>query len=63
MAIWLDCFGVTATTPEMEAVLGEVKVRSLETKSLLGEDEFAVIVDQVLPGRRREPVPTATAAE
>lgn len=62
VAIWLARFGATATTPELEAVLAEVKARSLETKSLLGEDEFAVIVDRVLPGRRGERVPV-TAGE
>jgi isopropylmalate/homocitrate/citramalate synthase len=51
IAIWLDRIGVTATVPEMEAVLGEVKARSLETKGLLDEDEFRNIVDRVLPGR------------
>jgi isopropylmalate/homocitrate/citramalate synthase len=50
VAIWLDRIGVTATTAEMEAVLREVKARSLETKNLIGEDEFAAIVEGVLPG-------------
>lgn len=61
VAIWLSRLQVTATTPEIEAVLAEVKARSLETKSLLGEDEFLTIVDRVLPGRRSEPVPVGSA--
>jgi isopropylmalate/homocitrate/citramalate synthase len=52
VAIWLDRLGISATTPEMEAVLASVKARSLEAKGLIGEDEFAAIVDDVLPGRR-----------
>jgi isopropylmalate/homocitrate/citramalate synthase len=51
IAIWLDRLGVSATTPEIEAVLGEVKARSLEKKGLLDDDDFGAIVDRILPGR------------
>lgn len=54
VAIWLDRIGVSASSAEIAEVLTEVKARSLETKSLLGVDEFATIVDRVLPGRRSE---------
>ncbi len=36
---------------EIEAVLAEVKAKSLEKKRLLTEDEFREVVQQVLPGR------------
>jgi isopropylmalate/homocitrate/citramalate synthase len=51
VAVWLDRSGVSATTPEIEAVLIEVKERSLEQKRVLNGDEFLQIVDAVLPGR------------
>jgi len=63
VAIWLDRIGVQATTPEIEAILMEVKGRSLETKGLLDEGEFVSIVDRVLPGRRAERVPAGAHAE
>ena len=63
VAIWLDRIGVQATTPEIEAILMEVKGRSLETKGLLDENEFVSIVDRVLPGRRAERVPAGAHAE
>ena len=56
IAIWLDRMGLSANVPEMEAVLAEVKARSLEKKGLLDDDDFRTIVDRVLPGR------TVTAA-
>jgi hypothetical protein len=52
VAVWLERFGITASTSEIEAVLMEVKQRSLDKKGLLNEDEFLRIVDSVLPGRR-----------
>jgi isopropylmalate/homocitrate/citramalate synthase len=48
VAIWLDRLGRSATTEEMQAMLDEVKGRSLEKKSLLTEDEFLEIVQRVL---------------
>jgi isopropylmalate/homocitrate/citramalate synthase len=51
VAIWLDRIGVSAATNEIEAVLAEVKGSSLAKKGLLDEEEFAAIVDRVLPGR------------
>jgi isopropylmalate/homocitrate/citramalate synthase len=57
VAIWLSRINVTASTPEIEAVLVEVKARSLDTKRTLSEDEFRDIVDRVLPGRGSETVP------
>jgi len=52
VAIWLDRFGVTATSEEMGALLLDVKAKSLEKKGTLDDDEFLAIVDNVLPGRR-----------
>ena len=63
VAIWLDRIGVTASSEEILAILVEVKARSLETKSLLGEDEFVTIVDRVLPGRRSDAAPVPVAGE
>ena len=57
IAIWLDRLGVTATTPEIEAVLLEVKSSSLAKKGLLDADEFTAIVDRVLPGRTAAATP------
>ena len=54
VAIWLDRHGISPDTDQVRAVLDEVKARSLESKRLLTEDEFLAIVDQVLPGARRE---------
>jgi len=62
VAVWLDRLGITATSEEIAAVLGEVKARSLETKGLLDEDEFAAIVDRVLPGRLTEPAAVPSAS-
>jgi len=57
IAICLDRLGVTATTPEIEAVLLEVKSSSLAKKGLLDADEFTAIVDRVLPGRTAAATP------
>jgi isopropylmalate/homocitrate/citramalate synthase len=62
VAIWLDRLGITATSEEIAVVLSEVKARSLETKSLLDDDEFAAIVDRVLPGRLAEPAAVSSAS-
>ncbi|GIU91735.1 MAG: 3-hydroxy-3-methylglutaryl-CoA lyase [Acidimicrobiia bacterium] len=52
VAIWLGKIGIyDAETKEIEAVLAEVKAKSLEKKRLLTEDEFREVVQQVLPGR------------
>jgi isopropylmalate/homocitrate/citramalate synthase len=51
VAVWLDRLGVAATATEMQAVLTEVKERSLEMKGLLDEDDFSLIVERILPGR------------
>lgn len=50
VAIWLDRHGRSGTTEEMQAILTEVKARSLEKKGLLQEDEFLAIADDVLGG-------------
>ncbi len=51
VAIWLGRHGAHDVDIEViEAVLAEVKARSLEKKALLDDDEFVAIVDQVSPG-------------
>ncbi|MEE9277754.1 MAG: pyruvate carboxyltransferase, partial [Dehalococcoidia bacterium] len=45
IAVWLDKHGLSASTREMEAILVEVKAKSLEQKRLLSDDEFLKIVD------------------
>ena len=55
IGIWLSKHGINdAETKEMEAILAEVKGRSLEKKGLLDDDEFLDIVRDVLPGRVAE---------
>jgi isopropylmalate/homocitrate/citramalate synthase len=50
VAMWLDRNGIEdAATGEIEAILKEVKARSLEKKGLLDNDEFMAIVDGVIP--------------
>jgi isopropylmalate/homocitrate/citramalate synthase len=50
VAMWLDRNGIEdAATEEIEAILKEVKARSLEKKGLLDNDEFMAIVDGVIP--------------
>ncbi len=52
VAIWLGHHGIyDADTKEIEAILAEVKGRSLAKKGLLDDDEFLDIVREVLPGR------------
>ncbi len=46
----LDRLGRTATTEQLQTILDEVKGRSLETKSLLDDEAFLEIVDQVTGG-------------
>jgi isopropylmalate/homocitrate/citramalate synthase len=50
IAAGLDRLGRTATTDEMQAILDEVKARSLEAKGLLDDDAFEAIVDEVTGG-------------
>ena len=47
IAVWLDRHALSATTEEMEAILAEVKTRSLEKKRLLSDDEFLTVVDGI----------------
>ena len=52
VAIWLGRNGINdAETKEIEAVLAEVKARSLAKKGLLDNDEFLDIVRQVIPDK------------
>ena len=51
IAIWLGRHGIfDAETKEIEAILAEVKGRSLAKKGLLDDDEFLDVVRDVLPG-------------
>jgi hypothetical protein len=51
VAIWLDQMGIPWDNEEqLQAILTEVKGRSLAKKDLLDEDEFREIADQMLPG-------------
>lgn len=52
VAIWLGRNGIAdAESKEIEAVLAEVKSRSLAKKSLLDNDEFLDIVREVIPDK------------
>ena len=52
VAIWLGRHGIyDAELKEMEAILAEVKGRSLAKRGLLDDDEFLDIVREVLPDR------------
>lgn len=52
VAIWLGRHGIfDAETKEIEAILAEVKGKSLAKKGLLDDDEFLDIVREILPGR------------
>ena len=52
VALWLSRHGINdAEVKEMEAILAEVKGRSLAKKGLLDDDEFLDIVREVLPDR------------
>jgi len=52
VAIWLGRHGINdAETKEIEAILAEVKGRSLAKKGLLDDEEFLDIVREVLPDR------------
>ncbi|MDH4118142.1 MAG: pyruvate carboxyltransferase [Acidimicrobiia bacterium] len=52
VAIWLGKHGIyDAETKEIEAILAEVKGKSLAKKGLLDDDEFLDIVREVLPDR------------
>jgi isopropylmalate/homocitrate/citramalate synthase len=50
VAAWLDAHDRTATTPQIEAILAEVKGRSLATKGLLDDETMAAVVDDVVGG-------------
>ncbi len=50
VAAWLDRLGRTASTEEMQAILDEVKERSLAEKNLLDDERFLEIVDRVTSG-------------
>jgi isopropylmalate/homocitrate/citramalate synthase len=52
VAIWLGKHGIhDAETKQIEAILAEVKGRSLAKKGLLDDDEFLDVVREVLPDR------------
>ena len=52
VAIWLGKHGINdADTADIEAILTEVKGKSLAKKGLVDDDEFLEIVREVLPGR------------
>lgn len=52
VGIWLGRHGIyDADTKEIEAILAEVKGKSLAKKGLLDDDEFLEIVRQVIPGK------------
>ncbi len=52
VAIWLDKHGIEdATSEEIEAILKEVKAKSLAKKGLLDDDEFLSIVGKVIPAK------------
>jgi isopropylmalate/homocitrate/citramalate synthase len=52
VSIWLGNNGIyDAETKEIEAILAEVKGRSLAKKGLLGNEEFMEVVREVIPGR------------
>jgi isopropylmalate/homocitrate/citramalate synthase len=52
IAIWLGRHDIhDAETKEIEAILAEVKGKSLAKKGLLDDDEFLDIVRDILPGR------------
>ncbi len=52
VGIWLGKYGIhDADTSDIEAILVEVKGRSLAKKGLLTDDEFVDIVRDILPGR------------
>jgi isopropylmalate/homocitrate/citramalate synthase len=48
IAAWLDANDRTATTPQIETILAEVKGRSLATKGLVDDEAMAEIVDGVI---------------
>lgn len=54
VAVWLDRLGVRATDEQIQAILQEVKAKSLEKKQLLRPEEFVAIVDKTIG-----PVPAA----
>ncbi len=52
VAIWLGRHGIyDAETKEIEAILAEVKGRSLAKKGLLDDDEFLDVVREVIPDK------------
>jgi isopropylmalate/homocitrate/citramalate synthase len=52
IGIWLGRHGIhDAETKEIEAILAEVKGRSLAKKGLLDDDEFLDIVREVIPDK------------
>ncbi len=53
VAIWLSRNGIDDANPkEIEEILREVKVRSLEKKALLTNEEFLDIVEKTLPDKQ-----------
>jgi isopropylmalate/homocitrate/citramalate synthase len=48
IAIWLDRMGKTADKDQLNALLVEVKAKSLEQKRTLTDDEFRAIVDKTI---------------
>jgi isopropylmalate/homocitrate/citramalate synthase len=53
VAIWLSRNGIDDANPkEIEEILREVKVRSLEKKALLTNEEFLDIVEKTIPDKQ-----------
>jgi isopropylmalate/homocitrate/citramalate synthase len=48
IVVWLDRLGLKATDEEVQAILVEVKAKSLEKKGLITPDEFRAIADRVI---------------
>jgi isopropylmalate/homocitrate/citramalate synthase len=52
VALWLGKYDINdAETKEIEAILAEVKGKSLAKRGLLDDEEFLDIVRDVMPGR------------
>jgi isopropylmalate/homocitrate/citramalate synthase len=51
VAIWLEDRGLEATPEQIETLTLLVKEKSLETKSLLSEQEFQDLAAQILEAR------------
>ncbi|MGH8935859.1 MAG: LeuA family protein [Acidimicrobiia bacterium] len=48
VAVWLDRHGLSGTAEQMQAILDEVKARSLEKKGLLHAEEFLAIAERII---------------